>query len=416
MPYRKLVFLLLLFTCVLARARHSGEGLELAYASYPELAAAVRQRMDGKAASSPALGALARELTAGRPDPRARALLLADWVRTRIRRVSARVRFDGPAPRPAAAVLAQRSGNGEEIVVLLRALLAESGIDSTAALVRRGDIDTLPEVAMPAAFDHLLVYLPGLGLYLDPAADTIAAGYLPPSLLGKPVLLASGGFAMTPMTQPQSVSIRTTVDIRRDGNGSITLDRTYAGALAEPIRKAVREAPPALREQFVRRMLPGLTPEGRNALAPRTLDVGEDAFRLSLSGLGAHVVALPGSRALATSQPYLSTVADAMAGMPWDSSGSRSVACPAVDATDETRYQLPRQVRILALPAPVSVTRGGVFYRAAYERQGNTVLVKRRLTFRNGRPTCTPAEVRAMRPALERVAHDLRSHVAITMR
>jgi hypothetical protein len=313
-------------------------------------------------------------------------------------------------------VLAQRSGNGEEIVVLLRALLAESGIDSTAALVRRGDIDTLPEVAMPAAFDHMLVYLPGPGLYLDPAAETIAAGYLPPSLLGKPVLLASGGFAMTPMTQPQSVSIRTTVDIRRDGNGSITLDRTYAGALAEPVRKAVRDAPPVLREQFVRRMLPGLSPQGRNALAPRILDVGEDAFRVSLSGLGAHVLALPGSRALATSQPYLSTVADAMAAMPWESSGSRSVACPAVDATDETRYQLPRQVRILALPAPVSVIRGGVFYRAAYERQGNTVLVKRRLTFRNGRPTCTPAEVRAMRPALERVAHDLRSRVTITMR
>jgi hypothetical protein len=416
MPCRKLLCLLFLFTCLHARARDPGEGVELSYASYPELAAAVRQCMEGKAAPSPALGALARELAAGRPDPRARALALTDWVRTHVRHVAARLRFDGAAPRPAAAVLAQRSGNGEEVVVLLRALLAESGIDSTAALVRRGDIDTLPEVAMPAAFDHLLVYLPGLGLYLDPAADTIAAGYLPPSLLGKPVLLASGGFAMTPMTQPQSVSMKSTVDIRRDGNGSITLDRTYAGALAEPFRKAVRDAPPAQREQFVRRLLPGLSPQGRDALAPRTLDVGADGFRMSLSGVGAHVVALPGSRALPTSQPYLSTVADAVAGMPWESSGHRAVSCPAIDAADETRYQLPRQVRILALPAPVSVIRGGVFYRAAYERQGNTVLVKRRLTFRNGRPTCTPAEVRAMRPALERVAHDLRSRVAITMR
>lgn len=416
MPYRKLLCLLLLFTCLHAWAGHPGEGLELAYASYPELAAAVRQRLDANAAPSPALGMLTRELTAGRPDPRARALALTDWVRAHIRHVAARVRLDGPAPRPAAAVLAQRSGNGEEVVVLLRALLAESGIDSTAALVRRGDVDTLPEVAMPAAFDHMLVYLPGLGLYLDPAADTIAAGYLPPSLLGKPVLLASGGFAMTPMMQPQSVSMKSTVEIRRDGNGFITLDRTYAGALAEPFRKAVRDAPPAAREQFVRRMLPGLSPQGRDALDPRTLDVGGDAFRLSLSGVGAHVVALPGSRALPTSQPYLSTVADAVAGMPWESSGSRIVACPAVDASDETRYQLPKQVRILALPAPVSVIRGGVFYRAAYERQGNTVLVKRRLTFRNGRPTCTPAEVRAMRPALERVAHDLRSRVTISMR
>ena len=421
MPYRILLYLLMLLACAPSPALESqaGDGLALSYASYPELAAAVRQRLDGKGspspASSPALGALARELTAGRPDPRARALALADWVRTHIRQSAPNLRFGGAPPLPAASVLAQRSGNPEEIVVLLRALLMETGIDSTAALVRSSGDDTLPDVALSAAFDHMLVYVPSLGLYLDPAAESIAAGYLPPSLLGKPVLLASGGFAMTPMLQPQSVSMKSTVEIRRDGNGSITLDRTYAGALAEPVRKAVRDASPAGREQFVRRMLPGLSPQGRDALAPRTLDVGEDAFRLSLSGVGAHVVALPGSRALPTSQPYLSTVADAVAGMPWESSG-KAVSCPAIDASDETRYQLPKQVRILALPAPVSVMRGGVFYRAAYERQGNTVLVKRRLTFRNGRPTCTPAEVRAMRPALERVAHDLRSRVAITMR
>jgi hypothetical protein len=102
--------------------------------------------------------------------------------------------------------------------------------------------------------------------------------------------------------------------------------------------------------------------------------------------------------------------------MPWERVRSRAVACPAVDAEDETRYQLPRQMRALALPAPVSVVQGGVFYRAAYERQGNAVLVKRRLTFRNGRPTCTPAEVRALQPALERIARDLRSRITIAVR
>jgi hypothetical protein len=424
MPYRNcaapsstllhLVCLLLLLAC--AHARGASDGLKPVYASYPELAAAVRLRMEGKAAVSPALGALARELTAGLPDPRARALASADWVRTHIRHLAARVRFDGPPPRPAADVLARGGGNCEEAVVLLRALLAANGIDSTAALVRLGDDDRLPDVAMPAAFDYMLVYLPRLDLYLDPSAGTIAAGYLPSVLLGKPVLLASGGFAMTPLAQPQSVSMKATVDIRRDGNGTVRLDRTYAGALAEPFRKAVRDAPPATREQFVRRMFLGLSPQGRNALVQETLDLGGDAFRISVSGADAHVVALPAAHALATIHPYLSTVADAIAGMPWESRGSRIVACPAVDATDETRYRLPSQVRILALPAPVSVTRGGVFYRAAYERQGNTVLVKRRLAFRNGRPTCTAAEVRAMRPALERVARDLRSRVTIAMR
>jgi hypothetical protein len=258
-----LCFLLLLVRAP-AQARQPGDGLKLAYASYPELAAAVRQRMDGKAAPPPALGALARELTAGRPDPRMRALALADWVRTHIRHADARLRFDGAAPRPAVAVLAQRSGNCEEIAVLLQALLAENGIASTAALVRDGDDYALPDVAMPAAFDHMLVYLPGLDLYLDPAAETIAAGYLPPSLLGKPVLLASGGFAVTPMTQPQSVSTKATVDIRRDGSGAVRLERTYTGALAEPFRKSMRDGAPAGREQFVRRiLLPGLSPRRR---------------------------------------------------------------------------------------------------------------------------------------------------------
>jgi hypothetical protein len=420
MPYRIFLYLLLLLACAPApaSAREPGDGLALSYASYPELAAAVRQRLDGKGspAPAPALGALARELTAGRPDPRARALALADWVRTHIRQSAPNLRFGGAPPLPAASVLAQRSGNPEELVVLLRALLMETGIGSTAALVRSSGDDTLPDIPLSAAFDHILVYVPSLGLYLDPAAGSIAAGYLPPSLLGKPVLLASGGFAMTPMAQAQSVSMKATVDIGRDGRGMVLLTRTYAGALAEPFRKAVRDAPPAAREQFLQRMLPGLAPRQGTLAALATTDLGGDAFQMSLSGLGAQFVALPKARALDTIHPYLSTVADAMAGMPWDSAGSRQVACPAIDAADETRYQLPKQVKILALPAPASVTQGGVFYRAAYERQGNAVLVKRRLTFRSGRPTCTAAEVRAMRPALERVARDLRSRVTIAMR
>jgi hypothetical protein len=423
MPYRilrSLLYLLTLLACAPSPAspRQAGDGLALSYASYPDLAAAVRQRLDGKGSPAPStvLGALARELTAGRPDPRARALALADWVRTHIRQSAPNLRFGGAPPLPAASVLAQRSGNPEELVVLLRALLMETGIGSTAALVRSSGDDTLPDIPLSAAFDHILVYVPSLGLYLDPAAGSIAAGYLPPSLLGKPVLLASGGFAMTPMAQAQSVSMKATVDIGRDGRGMVLLTRTYAGALAEPFRKAVRDAPPAAREQFLQRMLPGLAPRQGTLAALATTDLGGDAFQMSLSGLGAQFVALPKARALDTIHPYLSTVADAMAGMPWDSAGSRQVACPAIDAADETRYQLPKQVKILALPAPASVTQGGVFYRAAYERQGNAVLVKRRLTFRSGRPTCTAAEVRAMRPALERVARDLRSRVTIAMR
>ena len=384
-------------------------------AGYRDLAAALRKRMDGKAEPTPALGALARELTAGLADPRARALALSDWVRTHIRHAVRH--FDGAAPRPAAAVLENRYGGDEEIAVLLQALLAASGIDSSAALVSQGANYTLPDVPAPDTFDHVIVYLPSLELYLDPTAETIAAGYLPPSLLGKPVLLlASGGFAMTPAMQPQSVRTTATVDLRRDGSGSFRLDRTYAGALAEPFRKAVRDVPPAARDQFVRRMLQGLGQPGHGALEAGPLDASGGDYRMTLSGASKRFVNLPGARGLPTTYPYFSTVGDAVAGMAWETTGSRDVVCPAIDAEDETVFRLPQGVRIAALPQAVSVIQGGVFYRASYARQRNGVLVKRRLTFRSGRPTCSAAEVRAMQPALARMARDLDSRITIVGR
>jgi hypothetical protein len=361
-------------------------------ASYPDLAAAVRQRMEGKSVPTPALGALALQLTAGRTDPRARALALADWVRTHLRHSDARLRLDAPAPRTAAQMLAQRDASCEEMVVLLQALLTTSGIDSTAALVGRGDDYTLPDAPLEAGLDHVIVYLPALALYLDPATDNIAAGYLAPALLGKPALLvAGGGFAMTPMMQAQGVRSTATIDIGRDGSGTFRLDRTYAGALAEPARKAAGQA---------------AGPSG----------AGGDPFRITLSGVRRRFASVAGKQDLPTTYPNLGSVPEVMAGMPWESAARRDVACPAVDAEDETRYQLPKKMRVLALPAPVSVIQGGVFYRADYERQGNAVLVKRRLTFRNGRPTCTPAQVRALQPTLDRIARDLRSRITIAGR
>jgi hypothetical protein len=70
-------------------------------------------------------------------------------------------------------------------------------------------------------------------------------------------------------------------------------------------------------------------------------------------------------------------------------------------------------VRILALPKATSLMHGGIYYRATYARQGSQVLVKRRLTFRHGRATCTPEDHRAMQPALERIRRDLRSQIVI---
>ena len=88
-------------------------------------------------------------------------------------------------------MLANRYGDCKDHAALLEALLAAAGIDSTGALINSDNAYRLPRVPTLGVFNHVITYVPSLDLYLDSTAESIAAGYLPSSDLGKPVLLTS---------------------------------------------------------------------------------------------------------------------------------------------------------------------------------------------------------------------------------
>jgi hypothetical protein len=332
-------------------------------ADYPALAAAVRDAMSGKPLPSPAIAALAHQLTAALPDRRARVLALSDWVRKNV-----------------------RHGDARDHATQLHAMLAAISIDSTPALVNGSNAYRLPDAPVLAVLDRMMLYVPALDLFVDPAAASVQAGYLPPALLGKPVLLLkSGTFAMTPVLQPQKVRAVTTVGVGQDGHIDVNVDRTVSGALAEPFRTR-----PLLRD----------------------VKLGDDNATLTLSGTDdiGHVRT---GRTLATHHPAWSAVDAAVAGLTQERDRHHDFVCPAIDAEDEIRLRLPQGLRAASLPEPASVITDGIFYRASYVRESDDVLVKRRFTFRHGRATCTPEDNRAMQPALERIRRDLRSRVTV---
>jgi len=297
------------------------------------------------------------------PDTRARVLALSDWVRKNRGR-----------------------GDDKDHATQLQAMLAAIGIDSTPALVNGGNAYRLPDAPVLAVLDHMILYVPALDLFVDPAAASIQAGYLPPALLGKPVLLLrSGTFAMTPVLQPQKVRAVTTVDVGQDGHVDVNVARTVSGALAEPLRTR-----PLLRD----------------------VKLGDDNATLTLSGTD-DIGQVRTGRALPTHRPAWSAVDAAVAGLTQERDRHHDFVCPAIDAEDEIRLRLPHGLRAASLPEPASVITGGIFYRASYVRESDDVLVKRRFTFRHGRATCTPEENRAMQPALERIRRDLRSRVTV---
>ncbi|VXC07152.1 DUF3857 domain-containing transglutaminase family protein [Massilia sp. 9I] len=392
-------------------------GRRLAVSTFPDYASfAHAYHVRAAAASEPdkTITQLAADIARGLDDTQARAVALSDWVRRNIRYVAVYLGPGGVVPHPAASVLANRYGDCKDHAVLLQALLAASGIPSSAALVNGDDAYRLPAVPTLGVLNHVIVYVPQLQLFLDPTAGTVAGGYLPPALLGKPVLLAdSGQFAVTPAYQPARSRTATRFDIARDGSSRFHVRRTNGGAIAEPYRQAVRATPQSDRDGFVRRMLTGLGQTGDGLFEPGDTDAARDDYTLAFSGATDGFLRLPGPVALATTYNFWGGLGDAVFELGREPERRQEFVCPAVDAEDELRYALPPRTRVLALPKGLVVDDGRFFYRSQYARQGNAVVVKRRLQFRHTAATCTPEDYRQMRPALERMMHDLRGQVVV---
>lgn len=395
-------------------------GKRLAVSTFPDYAAFARAyhaRAAGKAVPNANIAALAASITRGIADPYARAVALADWVRRNIRYVGVYLGPGGVVPHDAASVLVNRYGDCKDHAVLLEALLRASGIESTAALVNNGDAYRLPEVPTLGVLNHAIVYVPVLQLYLDPTAESVAGGFLPPALLGKPVLLSnSGGFAMTPGSQPARSKTSTRFDILADGSSRFTVTRTSSGASAEPYRRVVRATPQAERERFVERMLQGLGQQGAGVFEPGDTDGSTDDYTLSFSGNSLAFAHFPGPVGLATTYNFWGGLGDAVSGFVQEPERKQDFVCPSIDAEDELQFRLPPRARVLALPRPLVVEDGNFAYRSRYARRGATVSVIRRLQFRHTQATCTPEDYRRMRPALDKMMRDLRAQVVIERR
>ena len=389
------------------------------FANYPALAQAYAARAQDTRRVTPAIAALALELTRTLATPRAKALALANWVRRNIRHVGVGVGIDagGAVPHPAATVLSRRYGTSLDHASLLGAMLAALGIDSSSALINNGNAYRLPRVPTLGAFNHVITYVPNLDLFVDSTAATIAAGYLPTADLGKPVLLTSSGkLASTPAAQKDQSSSASWFGVQQNGDSSFKVSRLSAGALAEPLRQTVRDTAPAERERFVQRMLHGLGQQGAGAFDAGRLDDSGDTYAMGLSGTSRHFVDLAGPARVATDFSAWGGLKASVARFTRERTRSQDFICPAIDVRDVTGLAFAPTVRIGALPKALTLNEANVAYAASYVRKGNKVLIERRLRFRHDGMVCTPAEFRRMQPLFERMQRDLQSALIVQER
>lgn len=384
---------------------------------YAAFAGAYAARAADKAHATPAIAALAQSVTAALAPRRAKALALSDWVRRHIRYVGVYVGAGGVVPHAAATVLANRYGDCKDHATLLQALLGAAGIASTPVLVNSGNVYRLPDAPTMGIFNHVIVYVPELALYLDSTAASVAAGYLPLSVMDKPALLVgSGTLARTPSHQSERNRSIAWFDVRADGASRFSVVRITEGALAEPYRQAVRETRQSERALLVQQVLQGLGQQGSGVFDPGKLDDGSDEYSMRIDGSSEHFASLPGPVGLPTTFSFWGGLSDTVAALGQEQRRTQDYVCPGFDAEEETGFTFPQGVDIIALPKGLELRDANFTYRAQYLRRGNTVTVTRRARFSNDAMVCSARDHQRMRPLVERMLRDLRAQIIVGTR
>jgi len=184
----------------------------------------------------------ARELTKGLGDDAAKVRSIYKFA-TETRYVALEFGIEGIRPRRAAQTLARGWGDCKDKATLIVTMLREVGIPSTIVLLRtrmRGDI--APEPASLAPFDHAIVYVPSLDLYLDGTAEHTGSTELPimdRDAIGLQVNEGKPKLVRLPQPPPEQSLTRRHVDVTlaADGSAQLASDMQVAGAYAPDWRR-----------------------------------------------------------------------------------------------------------------------------------------------------------------------------------
>jgi tetratricopeptide (TPR) repeat protein len=174
---------------------------------------------------------LAHDIVKGKTTEADRVKAVYDWVVKNTRYVALEFGIYGFKPHRSVQTVARGWGDCKDKATVLVSLLKALGIPSTIVIVRSGlKGDFSPKVASFAPFDHAIVYVPSLNLYLDGTAEYAGSSELPKLDLGALALQINQGHAKLvhlPAPDPKKNEIDAHVTATVQPNGQARLDLDY---------------------------------------------------------------------------------------------------------------------------------------------------------------------------------------------
>jgi transglutaminase-like putative cysteine protease/tetratricopeptide (TPR) repeat protein len=219
-------------------------------ASWEQLGAMYADLIEEQLRMTPDVREAVRTVTAGVRDEREKVRRLYEWVIENTRYIALELGIHALKPYSVASVFERRHGDCKDKASLLVAMLHEAGIEARIGVIRtseRGPIDT--RIPTFAAFNHVIVYVPGQDLWLDGTVLHHAAGELPAPDRGRPVLLVDplGGTPAALVTSPAQAPDHDVfeqverIEVQRDGAAEVAVEVVARGEAAARERTYFRQ-------------------------------------------------------------------------------------------------------------------------------------------------------------------------------
>lgn len=399
---------------------HSPRVAVSTFVDYAAVAAAYEARAVAQAAVSPAIQALADQLTQGTTDPRQQAEILYNWVSTNIRYVAIHLGVGGVVPHDADAVREAGYGDCKDHVALLEALLAAKGIKSAAALVNGNNLYWFPKAAIPlGVINHAVTYLPGFNLLVDSTAGLARFGALPASLLGKSALVTDDGHGharviTVPLAHPDTdrVTVATQLTINNQGDvlGSSRIDN--AGAFDLASRQIFHSIRPGFETQVAARVLAMSGQDGTGAYSYGDVRDLAQPFHYETRFTLLDYALFPGPAAIQvplglSSFSHIGTMFELAA------SETRAFAMPMASrqVTETTIITFPAGISIPVLPKPADIRSRWGIYTSTYQADNQTITVTRKLEFNLEAALIQPGDYPEFRKMALAIKRNLRTQL-----
>jgi transglutaminase-like putative cysteine protease len=384
------------------------------FKSYAEIGDYYARLHAMSAAVTSAVAELAAKIVGSASDRAAQARLLSEWVAQNVRYVAVSVGQGTLAPTPADETIGNRYGDCKADTALLAALLAARGIASEAVLINTNLARyVLPETPV-ADFNHVILYVPELDLYVDPTWNHAAFGVLPWGLYDKPVVHAVDGKSRVGRTPSQRAEdnvseVATVASVSADGRVEGTTREHARGAMATDLKAWMAAGLTA--DRAASHLRSQGTPGAGAWISPKRDDAASEtslvaSFKLADSidlADGEALVPPGGLRFLPRPGSFLLGVQDTLRQHPFP--------CYAGRQSETIEVRVPPGLKPTRLPADRHWTTSIAEYVSSYAFSDGILSVRREFTARPQAQVCAADESHELIGLMSNIRRDYRAVV-----